>query len=47
MNKFEIIVDLEESKTIIKDLDTGIEIRVSLNFTLGDCIALVMKEGLK
>jgi hypothetical protein len=43
MEKFEITVDYDNQVTIIKDLDTGKEVKVSLSFTLIDCIKLVMK----
>jgi len=32
MNRFEITVDYENNVTIIKDLDTGIEKKVSINY---------------
>lgn len=44
MNKYEIIVDDNNNKTIIKDTKTGIEQIVSLGFTLIDCIILLEKK---
>jgi HKD family nuclease len=47
MEKFEITVDIENQKTTIKDLNTGKEIAISLDFKLIDCIKLIMKQNLK
>ncbi len=43
MEKFEITVDLENQVTKIKDLDTGKEVKISLSFTIIDCIKLVSR----
>jgi hypothetical protein len=44
MEKFQITVDYENQVTIIKHIESGAEKKVSLSFTLIDCIKLVMKK---
>ena len=44
MEKFEITVDYENQVTIIKHVESGTETKVSLSFTLIDCIKLVMSK---
>lgn len=44
MEKFEVTVDYENQVTIIKHVESGAETKVSLSFTLIDCIKLVMRK---
>lgn len=44
MEKYEVSVDYENQVTIIKHIESGTETKVSLSFTLIDCIMLVMKK---
>jgi len=46
MEKFEITVDWENQITILKHIESGVEIKVSLSFTLISSIELLMKKVL-